>query len=263
MMRESAVVPYRAFRLSAVLCLLILAPILGATAQATGQVVVIVRDSSRIVLNEALITLLPGGARGRSDDRGVARLSGVPTGAQVLHVRRLGYRSMSTPLVISGTTPDTVIIALSPVPTTLAGITVEDTVSLPWLKDFDRRRRAGTGRYVTTEELRKHHGSDLGSVLQRRVPGIRTGGPNALTQVAYSTRGPNSFMGGGCQIAVYVDGVREPSGNVAALPLSLVGAVEYYTPSTVPVQYKEPTPVGGAGPRGGSAACGVLLLWSR
>lgn len=234
-----------------------------AMAQSTGAVVVIVRDSSRAVLDEALITLLPSGARAWSDNQGIARLRGVLPGPHTLHVRRLGYASSSRPIVVTGRAADTVTVLLSAVPTALAGVTVEDTLGLPWLKEFDRRRRAGTGRYVTLEELRRYHGSDIGSVLQRRVPGVRTGGIDAFSQYAFSTRGPNSFMAGRCQIAVYVDGVREPAGNVAALPLSMLGGVEYYTPSTVPVQYKEPTPVGGSGPRGGSAACGVLLLWSR
>ena len=190
-------------------------------------------------------------------------MSGIAPGPHTLHVRRLGYRSTSVPIVVGGKATDTVRVIMSAVPAELVGINVEDTLGLPWLKEFDRRRRAGTGRYVTLEELRQYHGSDIGSVLRRRVPGVRTGGPNVLSQYAFSTRGPNSFMAGRCQVAVYIDGVREPGGNIAVLPFSLLGGVEYYTPSTVPVQYREPTPVGGSGPRGGSAACGVLLLWSR
>ena len=240
-------------------CLLTVA----ADAQGTRSLQVFVRDSAGLPLAEALVTVMPDGSRGRTDARGLAHFGRLAAGPVVLSVRRLGYRSVSLSALLAPGT-DSLAVQLLPVAVILHGVVVEDSFPRPWLREFDERRRYGTGRYVTLKELRQSHGSDLDAILRRRVPGLRIGGPDALSQFAHSTRGTQSIQGG-CQVAVYIDGIREPSGNVAAMPLSLLGGIEYYTPGQIPVQYRAPqaiNPRTGV-PAGGSPSCGVLLLWTR
>ena len=235
----------------------------SAAAQTGRPLRVLVIDTSGAPLQDALVSWMPSGLRGRSDAQGIARFDRVPRGAEVLSVRRLGYRSFSSPVALDSTTREEIKVLLTPVPTELNEVSVSETPGLPWLSEFDRRRRQGKGRFVTLEDINAAHGSALGTLLQRRVPGIMVNGPNSLEQWVFSLRGQNSFAGE-CQVAVYIDGIREPSGNAAAMPMMLLGGIEYYTPSTVPVEYKEPSPVSvRGGPRGGSAACGVLLMWTR
>ena len=120
------------------------------------------------------------------------------------------------------------------------------------------------GHFITEADIRAAFGSDIGFLLQSRIPGVHVGGTPANAQYLFSQRGPNGFTGSGrCKVAVYLDGMRLTSGNIAEWPLSL-GGIEYYSPSTAPVRYREPSPVGRNGEAiGGSAACGVLLLWTR
>lgn len=233
-----------------------------AVAQSSRGLRIFVRDSTG-PLPEALVTVMPHGFRARTDAQGVAAFDRVDSGRVTISVRRLGYTKITYSAVV-GAGVDSLAVHLSPLAVALTGVVIEDAISLPWLQEFDERRRRGTGRYVTLAEMRQSHGSDLDAILRRRVPGLRIGGPNALSQFAYSTRGTNSIQGG-CKAAVYIDGIREPQGNAAAMPLSLLGAIEYYTPSQVPVQYRAPqaiNPRTGV-PEGGSPGCGVLLLWTR
>ena len=236
----------------------------AAFAQVGRPVRVTVVDSGGAPLPDALVSWMPSGVRGRSGSDGVAQFESILFGPEILSVRRLGYEQISAPIVIDTLHPEEVKVVLRRSVVVLREITVQDTASRPWLTEFDERRRRGMGRFVTIDQINKAHGSALGTLLQRSVPGVFVRGQNDLEQRVYSMRGPNSFGATECQVAVYIDGVREPGGNAGAMALQLIGGIEYYPPGEVPVQYKDPASVGvKGGPKGGSPACGVLLLWTR
>lgn len=236
----------------------------AALGQDGRPVRVTVRDSSGAPLPDALVSWMPSGVHARSNTEGVAYFPRILFGPEVLTVRRLGYERLSAPLAIDTLEPDEVTVILRRSMVQLGQITVHDTASLPWLKAFDERRRRGRGRFVTMDKINSAHGGSLGALLQRTVPGIRVGVRSPVEQYIFSTRGPNSVGSADCQAAVYVDGVRDPKGNVAEFPLMMVGGIEYYPPGEVPVEYKVPATVGiKGGAQGGTPACGVLLMWTR
>jgi hypothetical protein len=236
----------------------------SALAQAGRPVRVVVVDSAGAPLQDALVSWMPSGLLGRSGPDGVARFESVLFGPEILTVRRLGYERISTPIAIDTLEPEEVKVVLRQSVAHLRAITVEDTASRPWLSEFDERRRRGLGQFVTIDKINKSHGGGLDALLQRTVRGIVVRGRNDFDRRIFSTRGPNSFGASECQVAVFIDGIRQPEGNAAEVPLQLIGGIEYYSPSEVPVRYKVPAAVGvKGGPRGGSPACGVMLMWTR
>jgi len=86
------------------------------------------------------------------------------------------------------------------------------------LREFDRRRSSGIGRFLSEADLAKDQDRLLGDVL-RKLPGIQmvrskgTRGGSSSAVYAVSSRGSatieheSSFFGKNCPIAIWLDGV--------------------------------------------------------
>ena len=226
----------------------------------SATVVVAVRSDADEPLVDAMVTLVHARLHARTDSGGVARfLVPVAAGRDTLRVRRLGFDPKTVAVTVPSRDTLRVTISLVSRVVRLSEIDVKELATLSWFEEFDRRRARGQGRFITREELDKEHGSEIGSIIMRRFPGVRVSGKSWIHQTLFSTRGPKDATGARCQVPVFIDGVRVPTGNIAEVPPSLIGAVEYYTPSIVPVQYRSAESIGGDA----SPACGVLLMWTR
>ncbi len=238
-------------------------PCATALGQGGGIVVsVVVRDANTgQAVPDAEITLKDPTLGARTDLLGRALLRGVPDTSRFLTVRRLGYAPQMTPLHASGSDTVCVEVQLYPVALQLPRTTVIDSGAFSPLPEFESRRGKRGGWFITEKEIRAAFGSRLAELLMTKIPGVRVGkAPGFPRAVAYSTRGPRSIQGDLCIVDVYLDGVRVSNADVDIVPLSLLAAIEYYAPGFVPVKYRAL----GAAPKteGGSAACGVLLLWT-
>jgi hypothetical protein len=233
----------------------------GASAQGPGAVLrATVADASTGVLLTGAEVIVRGlGIGGRTDILGDARLTGIPAGTHTVEARLVGYAPSSTPAQFSGKDSVEVLLLLKPRSQRLPTVTIEDSLS-PRLREFESRRLKAGGHYVTEAELNKSHGRAFEDIIATKIPGIRVSPEGVL----WSTRGSNN-LGARCVIAIYYNGVRalEFADQIKSPAfLDLLGGIEYYTPGHIPVQYKELSATGGTGSRGGSAACGVMLLWS-
>lgn len=131
----------------------------------------------------------------------------------------------------------------------LAPVTVEAERSLgPRYASFERRKRTGSGQYVTREDIEKFQYS-------------------SLQDVARAMRGTTIECGGGGSQSCYIRMVRAPmrclpeyivDDNVdnifgPTIPVRDIEALEVYTgPADVPGEYA-----------GRNAGCGVIVIWSR
>lgn len=241
-------------------------PVAGGT-RATGATLRVVASdaSSGAPLHGALVTIAGIGFTTRTDSAGEARIVGIPEGIRLVEIRLLGYAPRTAALPFLDGEDVGLTISLAPNPVHLPPVrAVVATSYAPWLREFQQRRLQGVGRFITEPEIRGAFGSDLGALLMSRVPGVRIQAHGAGSRFVYTLRGPGSISHGGCQAAVYLDGVRVPDGDAGEVSLNQLGGIEYYTPSTVPARYREPgLKIGASAPRGGSATCGVLLLWTR
>jgi len=233
---------------------------LAAQARVHGTV----RDSADAT-PLALVDVLIDGIRvsARTDASGRYSLE-VPLGSHTIRFRRVGYHPVARSINL--TTPDLVRLdlTLQSQAVRLDSVSVEAPAPLrSWPPGMDDRMKEGFGHFVTDSMLRRFEHTSLAVALESRVSGLRFKRVNGRN-VAISARGPRMALapGGGvraadCYMSIWLDGLLLSVGNQGPVDfdrLSVVSieAAEVYTPAQVPAQY-----------RGGSAACGVILLWTR
>jgi hypothetical protein len=227
---------------------MVLAPSIGAQSLIKGRVVA---DSSRSPLAGA--ELFVAGVRvAGSDSAGDFALS-VQPGTTRLNVRRLGFAPLSRTVTLRRGETLSVVLEMTPMPVSLDSITVRGSaMSMPALMDFEARRRIGIGRFLADSALRVHdNGLSFGGLLRRW--GIGTYITPQHEHIAVTARGPIRFGFGPCPIQVFLDGVIIGRYDVRHIKVSDLEAIEFYAGAAqTPVIFDK-----------GSAACGVLVLWTR
>lgn len=184
-----------------------------------------------------------------TDANGSFRLNGLTRGRHVIRVWRIGY----TPTTFSVTfdsLPLNVLnapIGLQPIPVQMPEMVVEGDrtrlVAGP-LREFYRRRREERGRFYTREEIERRRADRLEDVL-RDVPGVAV---QSLGNLRTTIR-----LGAACEPVYYVDGIQSNEGLALSLrPERIEGIEVYRRPSEIPADLNT-----------GSAACGVIVLWTR
>jgi hypothetical protein len=179
----------------------------------------------------------------RTDAAGRFTLNNLPSGTQLLAVRRIGY------LV------GDVAVELRPNRTVSQNVLLRRVVSLDSMRvvarrsryaDFEyRRRNSPSGRFLTAGDLAKQHATELGPVIQH-VGGFTVTGSGPYTQL-YSTAAkagrPNCK-----EVNVVIDGVDQATINM--VPAHDVAAIEIYPEAAgAPGQYR--------------AECGLIVIWTK
>lgn len=214
----------------------------------------VVDDTLRAAVEGAEVVLLHEGSRmAAAVTDSVGRFSLVVPGAgtytlRVSHIAFLTYDVDSVDVGTGETVTLQIRLGRETVP--LQPLVVTARQSRPGLDGFDERRRAGLGHFIEREEIAHRAGGRVTDIL-RGVPGLafrrlRRGG------VVTEMRGGSS---GRCVPTIWVDGAQmgesEQSTLDQTLTLDVIEAVEVYTSyGAAPTQYA-------------SAACGVILFWTR
>jgi hypothetical protein len=183
-----------------------------------------------------------------ADDLGRFVLHSLPSGTQMLMVRRVGY--FAARQVVDLRNRDTIRADV-----TMTEATVLDTIRvtaspalLPVLEEIDERRQTGFGYLITTSELRGR--ASMRSVFQG-FPSLEVrGGAYNFTLVIpkYS-----SIMGGGgCVPDIFIDGLPADAEQLSSLMPSELVAVEVY-PRLSPGLFKYLR----------MNTCAVVLVWTR
>lgn len=217
----------------------------------TSLHVTVADATNEAYLLDAQVTLKPLGLNRRTDFFGDARFPPLPNGNYTVEVRRVGYEPLSTPAKFSGRDSLELIMLLKPASQELPEVTISEKAPSPFLREFEDRRRQGTGYYITDSTLRAAQGRKLEDIIVFTIPGVRYGGPVVGGKKLYSTRGSNSWRKDTCPVMIYLNGIKVGS-DLEIVPLDFIGGVEYYPAGRIPVQYQE---LGND--------CGVMLLWPR
>lgn len=234
---------------------------------------VVSSDSSHRPVPDAEIAIAAIQRGARTGPDGEYALTGLPGGAHVVTVRRLGFVPITRGVIMSGEADDTaaVTFALTPSVTELATVSVLDAAG-GGLRAMERERaKRNGGAFVDRELLGKNEHTVMSNVLRRtsgvsviRIPS-RTGSINVLG----SSRGITRIQSQGrrqspyCFYQIFVDGTlryaptddpsAEPPPDIDQLKVHDFEAIEIYRGGAqVPTQYT-----------GTGAACGTVLLWSR
>lgn len=201
------------------------------------------------------VTDLTSGTKALTTATGTMSLAYLPDGGSMVRIRKLGYMVITRFIAISPNDTVPLTLMLTPTTTILPAVVTNDSsphYHSPGLQQFEERRKAGFGRFITEGELRKSDNREMPDVL-RQLSGV---------QITCTSRTPRSCIattfrqtrggGAGCRYTVFVDGMRLSDANLLMLNVNSFAGVEAYSASTIPPQYN----------RMGSG-CGVLLFWSR
>jgi hypothetical protein len=214
-------------------------PPLTGTATVAG----VVRGVGGLPLGEAQVQVL--GARGTSvtDARGGFSLGDLPSGTQVLEVRRMGYLLGQQPVELRAGQTLTEDVRLRRI-VTLDSIRVLAQRSR-YRQFEDHRKTNPFGTFLTAGDIegrRPFYTSDL----FRQIPGFTVSG-SGFEAVVGPGRGVASLTGA-CTTNVVIDGM--PNQEVNLINPNNIGAMEVYRPGQPgPIEYNK--------------GCGVIMIWSK
>lgn len=207
-------------------------------------------DSAGTAIAGAEISLLRNESiRAVTNDSGAFRINGVPAGANIFAVRRIGYQAATFTAVLKSGRVSRANFPLSASVQALDPVHVSDTaVVTHWLDEFNSRRTQHRGTFITREQIVAHN-DRTGADILRTVPGVRvtqnrTGGTVVLF---------NRTVTRACVPTMYVQGMPY-SGQIDDFNADDIEAMEVYTGvSEIPPEFD----------RGNRGVCGVVAVWMR
>jgi len=186
---------------------------------------------------------VPGtGLSARTPENGVFSLAGLPAGTQTVEVRAIGFEPKRVPVDLTRDRLTTLDVLLDRPVQTLDVVKVFGKGRASSILAFERRRRAGWGRFLTPVEIEKRHAVRTTDLFQT-MPGVR---------VVPGTFGQTVLVRG-CRPTIYLNGMR--LGEEAASDLDLLAnpseitAVEVYTAAGRPAEFW-------------GSPCGSIVLWA-
>jgi iron complex outermembrane receptor protein len=214
-------------------------PPLTGTAAVTG----VVRGVGGLPLADAQVRVTGANGSTVSDARGWFSLGDLPSGTQVLEVRRLGYLLVQQPVELRGGRTATQDVRLQRI-VTLDSVRILAQRSR--YRDFEQhRKRNGFGTFLTEVDLERRRPLQTSDLLFM-IPGFRVSG-SGLDAKVQSSRGPTSISGR-CEVNIVIDGM--PGQDINLLHPSSIGAMEIYRAGQpAPVQYDR--------------GCGVIVIWTK
>jgi hypothetical protein len=231
----------------------------AAQSVLTGQV----RDETALrPVTGAEIAIPAAKVTVRSDSAGAFLLRGIPDGTFEVIVRYPGYEALRVTAAFSSSDTVEADFELRPSAQGLPEVTVTRpaATTTPRLVEFERRRAAGFGAFLTREALAKREHSRLSDVL-RSTNGLRLIYRDKGGVAVANNRGGSAGRGGSrCYLRLFVDGVKvyDPSmggdpPNIDEFTVSSVEAIEIYRgPAETPPEYNAT-----------NALCGTMAIWTR
>lgn len=199
-------------------------------------------------ISGARVTVLERGFAATTDSSGRFAVTGLSAGVFVIEIGAIGYAKGSWKVSL---TPGHVLMHsfdLDPLPFELPEVVVKgkQPPSARRFADFERRRQAGTGAFLTQEQIERVNPSSLIDVLVS-VRGVQQ---VCITNdcVAKMVRSPP-----GCYPQYYLDG-RESTPYFArhTPPLDVRGIEIYRGSSETPGEFQ-----------GSNSGCGVIAIWTK
>lgn len=232
-------------------------------ARGRARLVGRVRDAEGTPLGDVELTLLGVPPRreadrsARSREDGAYRMDDLQPGQYFARVRRLGYTPLQFSVTLARGEARTIDVELQRLPQMLSQVEIRDrsgfgSVSAWRMRDFDRRRRVGFGRFLTRDDLKRLAGGSLYGALRTQWPLALC--PDALDPFGWGAAAGRAWegetgrrwgaagIGGGvsrgCSVTVSIDGMLPVGADMAGdLPLEWVEAVEIYRGMQAPLEF--------------------------
>jgi hypothetical protein len=191
-----------------------------------------------------------------TNDRGFFSLERLPTGVQILEVEHLAYRAQRHPVLLEPGAAGQVLVRLAADAIEIDGleVTVRSTHRLRGIRELERRRELGVGRFFDQQEIRARGIYYLGDVL-RETPGTGArilGDGVDRRYVIRRVRRAREY----CVPAVFLNGRRyRLPGGLMALSASEMEVVEVHRGPGIPAEF--------ATFDGQATGCGVVSAWTQ
>ncbi len=238
----------------------------------TGQVVGRVRDArNHRPVAAAAVSVAGRPEEVQSNRQGYFVLGSLPVGAHELSVRHLGYAPLTHTITVTRGHTTEVDVRVSPDPVELEPIVATATrIRRLETQGFYERKRwgelLGGGTFFTIEDIERRNPLRITHMIAD-APGVRvTCGGGLRSCRVYSRRVTSGFVGQGCELNVYVDGVLvirsdDSRWNSRPSPMYLdefvlpseIGGVEVYPgAASLPAEFS-----------GSDGRCGAVLVWTK
>lgn len=231
-----------------------IAAIGAQSAAARGALDGIVTDTTLAPLSGASAWLLGTKLEVSTGESGRFRITDIPPGTYIVVVRRLGYAPLPSALSVAPGDTTRASFALLEQQLTLEKVVVSAATATGPLSEFETRRAAGVGQFMTEGGIEK----------------LNMAGTSGLLRTFHSVAVvPNAVLNSRllptlkCPMQFFVDGVAISVNNVERdlpTPHEIAGIEVHANTSTVPLQYAS---LGGGTPGRGGGSCGVILIWTR
>jgi hypothetical protein len=224
----------------------------------TGVIDGAVTDTNLAPLAGSEVGILRTSLRVHAGENGRFRiLGGVPEGAYILIVRRLGFRPVSA--MIEVPRGDTLRLAytLERVPAVLGTVVVTERQTSLRMMEFEYRRKVGQGEFFTAADIEKRAAITAAEVLRvsKTIDVLPSYTKGAMAEYYALSRRAGDAIHGGCPMAILVDGVPMPSPfdlNLLPPPKEYAAIEIYAGAASVPPQFG-----------GESRRCGMILFWTK
>jgi hypothetical protein len=255
---------------------LLLLAALGRHAAAQSGVLggMVFRDSAEHPLGGAEVTIPALNRGARTNYLGEFRMDRLPAGRYAVAVRFLGFAPFTDSVTVSDGKVVEREYVLTEAPALLDSqrVVAKTMMDEPHMAEFEERRKAGIGRFIGREELRKVEGGrPLMNYVASTIAGLRLFRPNRKDRPGDWFIGSSGHGGSNratassnCAVALYIDGnpffvpgvTRTPDGgapDISQLSADDFSAVEYYPDGAgAPARYNT-----------SNMGCGVMLFWRR
>lgn len=234
---------------------LALAPLMPASAQqdsidpAPGAIMgQLVAHETGLPITGASVALTGTALATRTDSLGQFALTGVAPGVFLLEIRAVGYATTSWRLTLKPGKVLTHLFEMELLPYELPEVVVKgkQPLSVRRFADFERRRRAGMGYFLTQEQIERTNPATLIDVLVT-VRGVKQ---VCLTNdcSAIMARSPP-----GCYPQYFLDGHESTPYFARNTPPHDVRGIEVYRGSSeTPGEFT-----------GSNSGCGVIVIWTK
>ena len=216
----------------------------------------VVSDTNLVSLPEATASILGSNVHVTTGANGRFRIRGLHHGAYILVIHRLGYKPVSTSVAIDGADTLRMSFPLQPIVTALDTVSVVGERMTARMSEFDARRRAGIGHFITAEQIQARNVVFFADILQGQLS-VQILTAKDGTQRAVTTRGLTDFEPSNvCPFQLILDDVIMPRATVLEsmpAPNQIAGVEIYSGAATIPLRYKGTV----------ASACGLILVWTK
>jgi hypothetical protein len=211
---------------------------------------------------------------------GEFRFDRLTAGTYTIAIKQVGFEPLTDTITVGENGAIDRWFEMHPTSVTLAAVVTTDSQPQhisPALREFEERRRAGFGHFISEKDLRDAEGRDFANTIIGRIPGLTrfrvpmdNQGGHGQTYVGTARKcgeGPALMsckgQGSYCPVTLFVDGVVVYNGSNSKDESAIPDLAQFRAADYAGVEYY---PGGAAIPSRfnmTSSGCGVMLLWTR